>query len=322
MTRGHLLFMLALAALIAVPLVADNYIVRLCTFLFMYAALALSWNFIGGYAGYPSFSTAAFFGLGAYAGAVIQNTGTWLPLSWLGATLVVAAFAAMAGFAILRMKGHYFAIGSIAMVEILRQFSLTWTSLTGGGEGLNVRILEGGPDYAGRVFLFSMMAIMVLAFITTVIVDRTSLGFALRCIKQNEDAANMVGIDVTSRKTAAFTLSALFCGTAGAVYASWTAYIDPSDAFSVLLTLRVPVMVLLGGPGTVFGPVVGAWLFVTLEELIWAEFLEYNRAILGAVMVLLIFALPGGLLRAHLPATWHWRALLRPPVPDRAPETP
>jgi branched-chain amino acid transport system permease protein len=193
----------------------------------------------------------------------------------------------------------------------------SWASLTGGGDGLNVRILEGGPDFIGRVFLFAMMAMMVLAFVVTVVVDRTRLGFGLRCIKQNEDAADMVGIDVTSYKTAAFTLSAMFCGTVGAIYASWVAYIDPSDAFSTLLSLKVPVMTLLGGPGTVLGPVVGAWIFVILEEMIWAQFLELNRAILGLVIVLLIFTLPGGLLGLQMPS-WNWRALIG--LRDRVPE--
>ena len=301
MMRPLALFAAAVVVLALTPFIADNYIVRLCTFLCMYAALALSWNFIGGYAGYPSFSTAGFFGLGAYAGALIQNTGVWLPAAWLGATVVVALFAACLGFAILRMKGHYFAIGSIAIVEILRLFASSWSKITGGGDGLNVRILPGGPDYAGRVFLYSMMAVMLLAFVTTLLVDRSRLGFGLRCIRQNEDAADMVGVDVTSYKIAAFTLSAMYCGTIGAVYASWVAYIDPSDAFSILLTLKVPVMALLGGPGTIYGPIVGAWAFVVLEEMIWAKFLEYNRAILGAVIVVLIFALPGGLLRLQWP---------------------
>ena len=204
-------------------------------------------------------------------------------LSWLAATAIVVAalFAASIGRAILRMKGHYFAIGSLAIVEVLRLVASSWASLTGGGDGLNVPILQGGPDFIGRVFLFSMMAMMIVAFVVTVLVDRTRLGFGLRCIKQNEDAADMVGIDVTSYKTAAFTLSAMFCGTIGAIYASWVAYIDPSDAFSTLLSLKVPVMTLLGGPGTVLGPVVGAWIFVILEEMIWAQFLEFNRAILG-----------------------------------------
>ena len=293
----YVLFALWFAALAAVPFLASNYIVKIATFLAMYGALALSWNFIGGYTGYPSFSTAAFFGLGAYSGALLQNAGVWVGLAWLGGAVVVTVFAALLGFAILRMKGHYFAIASIALVEMLMLSASLWAGLTGGGEGLNVKIMPGGPDYIGRVFLYTMLGIMLAAFIATVLVDRSRLGFGLRCIQQNEDAADMVGVDVRRYKTAAFALSAVFCGAVGAAYASWVAYISPTDSFSILLTLKVPVMVLLGGPGTVFGPVIGSAAFVLMEETIWAKFLDYHQAILGLVIVLLIFFLPGGLLR-------------------------
>ncbi len=284
-------------ALAAVPFVASNYFVKIATFLAMFAALAMSWNFIGGYTGYPSFSTAAFFGLGAYTGALLQNAGAWVGLAWLGGALVVTVFAAVLGFAILRMKGHYFAIASIALVEALMLIASLWGGLTGGGEGLNVKIMPGGPDYIGRVFLYTMLGIMLAAFIVTVMVDRSRLGFGLRCIQQNEDAADMVGVDVTRYKTAAFALSAVFCGAIGAAYASWVAYISPTDSFSILLTLKVPVMVLLGGPGTVFGPIVGSAAFVLMEETIWAKYLDYHQAVLGVVIVLLIFFLPGGLMK-------------------------
>jgi branched-chain amino acid transport system permease protein len=295
----------AIALLVALPFLGDNYFIRLSTFVCMYAALAFSWNFIGGMAGYPSFATAGFFGLGAYAGALAQNAGVWMPVAWLAAGAIAGAVGRCAGPMLLRMRGHYFAIGSIAVVEIFRLGASSWTSLTGGGEGLNLRLLPGGPAFAGRIFLFAMMATAAAALLSTVLVDRNRLGFGLRCIRQNEDAADMVGIDVTRAKSAAFTLSALWSGLVGAIYASWVGYIDPGDAFSVLVTLKVPVMVLLGGAGTVFGPLLGAGLFVVLEEVIWAQFLEYNRAILGMVIVLLIFLLPGGLLRLDLTSrTW------------------
>ena len=293
----YVLFAMWFLLLAAAPFLASNYIVKIATFLAMYGALALSWNFIGGYTGYPSFSTAAFFGLGAYAGALLQNAGVWVGLAWLGGAIVVTVFAAILGFAILRMKGHYFAIASIALVEVLMLTASIWSGLTGGGEGLNVKIMPGGPDYIGRVFLYTMLGIMLAAFVATVLVDRSRLGFGLRCIQQNEDAADMVGVDVTRYKTAAFALSAVFCGAVGAAYASWVAYISPTDSFSILLTLKVPVMVLLGGPGTVFGPVIGSAVFVLMEETIWAKFLDYHQAILGVVIVLLIFFLPGGLLK-------------------------
>lgn len=282
--------------LAAVPLGGNNHFVQQATFVAMFATLALSWNVIGGYAGYPSFATAAFVGLGSYAGALLQNAGAPMLLAWLGATLVTGIFAALLGFGLLRMRGHYFAVGSISSVELLRLIASTWSDLTGGGDGLNLPILPGGPDFAGRVFLYAMLAMMALAFVMTVLVERSRLGFGLRCIQQNEDAADMVGIDVRRYKTAGFTLSAFPCGTVGAISASWVAYIAPGDAFSILLTLKVPVMVLLGGPGTLLGPVLGATAFVVIEQAVWSRFLEYNQAALGIVIVLLIFFLPGGLL--------------------------
>ena len=296
MMRTVLPFAVFTALLAAMPLSADNFLVQQATFVCMYCALALSWNIIGGYAGYPSFATAAFVGLGAYAGALAQNAGVPMVLAWVLATATTGLFAALLGYGLLRMKGHYFAVGSIAIVEVLRLAASSWSGLTGGGEGLNLPILAGGPVFAGAVFLYAMLAVMVLAFAVTLLVDRGRLGFALQCIQQNEDAADMVGVDVVRSKTAGFALSALFCGTVGAISASWTAYIAPSDSFSILLTLKVPVMVLLGGAGTVLGPVIGAGSFVVIEQLVWSRFLDYNQAALGIVVVLLVFFLPGGVL--------------------------
>ena len=296
MKRQLLIFGVFSLVLALMPISGNNYFVQQATFVAMYCALALSWNVIGGYAGYPSFATAAFMGLGSYAGALLQNAGWPMVAAWLGATAITGLFAALLGLGILRMKGHYFAVGSISIVEVLRLVASSWSGLTGGGEGLNLPIMPGGPVFAGRVFLYAMLTVMLLAFAMTVLLDRSRLGFALRCIEQNEDAADMVGVNVTRDKTLALTLSAIFCGTVGAISASWVAYIAPTDAFSILLTLKVPVMALLGGPGTVLGPVIGAASFVIIEQTVWSRFLDYNQAALGIVIVLLIFFLPGGLL--------------------------
>jgi branched-chain amino acid transport system permease protein len=278
------------------PLWGSNYIVRVAIMIAMYTALTLSWNFIGGFAGYPSFSTAAFFGIGCYAGALAQRGGVPMVLAWVIATIVVGAIAAVLGAIILKMRGHYFAIASIGIVEVARLIISSWGSVTGGGDGLNLPLMSGGPNAVARIFLLVMISIMIVTFIVTVVVDRSRLGFGLRCIQQNEDAANMVGVNNRLYKVIAYTLSALFCGTIGAAHASWTGYIDPSDSFSILMSVKVPVMCLLGGPGTVLGPVIGTAAFMMLEEVFWANFLDYNRAILGAVIVVLIFFLPGGLL--------------------------
>ena len=292
----YVLFALWALALASTPLWGSNYVIRLAVVIAMYTALTLSWNFIGGFAGYPSFSTAAFFGLGCYVGAIAERAGIPMVVAWGLATLFTGAFAAALGAIILRLRGHYFAIGSIAVVEVVRLVISSWGSLTGGGDGLNLPLLSGGPNAVARIFLLVMTVLMIVTFLITVYVDRSRLGFGLRCIQQNEDAANMAGVNITLYKVIAYTLSALFCGTVGAAYASWTGYIDPTDSFSIIMTIKVPVMCLLGGPGTVLGPVIGTAAFTLLEEVFWANFLDYNRAILGVVIVILIFFLPGGLL--------------------------
>lgn len=294
----HFAFVLLSAVIAGVPLVGGNYDVQIATFVCMYAALALAWNIIGGYAGYPSFATSAFVGLGAYAGALLQQAGMAMPLAWLAATCIVGVFAAGLGFAILRIKGHYFAIGSFATVEILRLVTSSWANLTGGGNGLNISLLPGTPEQVGRLFLYAFLLVMALSYVMTVLVEISRLGFALRCIKQNESAAESLGLNVSACKIAAFTLSAIPCGCVGAIGASWTGYISPTDAFSILLTLKVPVMAMLGGVGTVWGPVIGATGFVLLEQTVWAQFLDWNHAVLGVLIVLLVFFLPGGLLKA------------------------
>jgi branched-chain amino acid transport system permease protein len=300
-SRGELLaLLLVIAGVIIIaltPWLGGNYLVRVTTATCLYLTMALSWNFIGGYAGYPSFATAAFFGLGAYAGAILQTRGAAMLVAWAVAAACAAIFAALLGLVILRLRGHYFAVGSLAIVEILRLGASSWRGLTGGGTGLNLPIVQGGPDYASRFFLYAMLVLALMTMVTAVWVDRSWLGFGLRCIRQNESAANMLGIDVNRLKNIAFVLSATFVGAGGAVYASWTSYIDPSDSFPILMTIKVPVMVLLGGAGTLLGPIVGVVTFQFLEERIWSSFLEVHSGVLGLVIVALVFCLPEGLVR-------------------------
>lgn len=295
-TTKLIIFVLWMVLLASTPFFAENYTVRAAIMIAMYSALAFSWNIIGGFTGYPSFATAAFFGIGSYAGGIAQRHGVPLALAWLLATIVVGAFATAMGAILLRLKGHYFAIGTIAVVEVCRLVISSWRDVTGGGDGLNIPLLRWSPEEVLVFFLAAMLAIMLITFLMNAIIDGHRLGFGLKCIRQNEDAASMVGVNTTLYKVAGFGLSALFCGTVGAVYASWVGYIDPTDSFQIVMTLKVPVMVLLGGAGTLLGPALGAAVFVCLEEVVWVNFLNWNRAILGGLIVFLIFFLPGGLL--------------------------
>jgi branched-chain amino acid transport system permease protein len=294
--RDWLLLAAGIALLAALPLVASNYVLRLATIVAMYAVLAQSWNFIGGLAGYPSFATAAFFGLGAYVAAVLQSKGVALPFAWVAAGITAAVFAALVGGAILHLRGHYFAIASLVIAEVLREIVNTTPDITGGGMGLNLPVMRLGVTEQARIFYHAMLGLFAITFAVALLVHRGKLGFALRCIRQNEDAANILGVDTTLAKAAAFTLSAAFVGVAGAIYASWTHYIDPTDVFDVLLSVKPLVMVLLGGVGTLMGPVIGAAILLTLEELVWRNFLTLHAAALGIIIVALVLFLPNGLL--------------------------
>jgi len=287
---------LVVVALAALPVLGDNYLLRLGTMFGMYATLALSWNIIGGYAGYPSFATATFFGLGAYSGALLQGGGLPLPLAWLAACGVAGLFAVLLGLAILHLKGHYFAIASLVVAEVLVEVATSWTDLTGGGMGLNLPILRIPIDAQARLFFWSFYTLAVLALLLNGWVAGSRLGFGLRCIRQNEDAASMVGVNTTLYKVSGFVLSALLVGGAGAMYASWVFYIEPPDVFNVLLSVKPIVMALLGGAGTVLGPALGAGVFLAMEELVWRNFLDVHSGILGLIIVVLIFFLPNGLL--------------------------
>jgi branched-chain amino acid transport system permease protein len=289
---SRLVLIAAAAAVLVLPAFADNYVLRVATTMLMYSALALGWNFIGGFAGYPSFATAAFFGLGAYAGGVLQARGVPMVPAWIMAGAVAALFAAALGRAILHLRGHYFAIASL--VE-LREITNSATDLTGGGMGLNLPVLAMDVTNQTRLFYYAMSCVAAAALATTALIDRNRVGFALRCIQQNEDAAISLGVDAPRYKVAALVLSAVFPGMCGGIYAAWVNYIDPIDVYDVLLSVKPIVMVLLGGVGTVLGPVYGAFLFLLMEELVWRNLLEFHAGLLGIIVVALVLFLPMGI---------------------------
>lgn len=296
---GVLLTLLAGAAIaVGAPWLfgSQTYALRLATSLALLVALSVSWNLVGGFAGYPSFATAAFFGLGGYACAVAQQFGLPAWAAFAVAALAAVLLAAPFGFAILRLRGHYFAIASLMLVSILRELTTGWASLTGGGMGVNLPGAGGDPQALARLALQTMTMLAACALALSMIVARGRLGFGLACIRMNETAATGAGIDAPRLKTIAFTLSALLIGLAGAGYARWIGYIDPSDAYDIMWSIRPIVAALMGGVGTVFGPVVGAVAYLVLEELMWRNLLTFGTGALGVFIVLLVLIMPRGIL--------------------------
>ena len=303
--KKSILLAIALFALIALlPLAGDAYWLRLGTTMLMYGVLAMAWNFIGGLAGYPSFASAAFFGLGAYSGAVAQKLGMPMGLAWTFAGALCLLFAALLGLALLRLRGHYFAIASLVVAEVLRELVNSATDLTGGGMGLNLPVPSNATVASqSEFFFYAMLALTAITFAAMLWATHSKLGFGLRCIQQNESAADMLGVNTTQYKVAAFMLSGAFAGAAGAIYASWVHYIEPPDVFDVLYSVKAIVMVLLGGAGSVFGPLFGAAIFLSLEELVWRNYLQVHTGVLGLMIVLLVLFLPKGVFSLR----WPWQ---------------
>lgn len=293
------------AILAAIAIGGDNYVLRLATTAAMYCALAYAWNFIGGFAGYPLFGIAAFFGLGAYGGALAQTNAVPLPLPWLAGFALAFVFALLLGVVILRLRGHAFAIITLVIAEVLSEITNSWTTLTGGGSGINIPFPHLGTHGIALLFFAAMAANALLALLVTALVNRSRIGFALHCLRQNEHAASSVGVDTAHYKNLAFALSAGFAGSTGAIYASWIGYIGPTDVFDILLSIKPIVMVMIGGVATIFGPLFGALAFLALDELVWRNFLEAHSGVLGFIIVLLILFLPRGI------AAFDWRARLK-----------
>lgn len=308
MTRANLTLLAVIACIAVLPLFGGSYALRLGTIACMYAILALSWNIVGGFAGYPSFATAAFFGLGAYTTGVLLSKGAALAIAVPAAALSSFVLACLLGAALLRLRGHYFAIASLSLIEVFRELVNNATDLTGGGMGLNIPLTSAAGVMADATFFFYVMwGLLLGTALMVVVVAGSKLGFGLACIRQNETAANMIGLNTTLYKSVAFGLSACFVSAAGGVYAAWVHYIDPSDVFDILYSVKPIVMALIGGLGSPLGVVIGAFVYLGLEEVVWRNYIQIHSGVLGVLIVILLLFLPHGLmsLRSRM---FQWRA--------------
>lgn len=277
----------------AVPWLRDD-LLRLLSDIFMMATLALGWNFIGGIAGYPSFATAGFFGLGAYAVAALMLEGLPFVAALLCAAALAGAGAALLGLGVLRLKGHYFAIATFGVAEALRELVSNVEAL-GAGTGLNLPVFHGGQRAFAVYFYVAMLAVLSIAVAATAALLRSRAGYGLRAIRDNEDAADVDGVNTRVLKSLAFALSAVFAALPGGVYAYRSAYIEPSDVFDVLFSVKPIIVTVVGGAGTLAGPLLGATVFEGFRDAVWGRFLEFHNVFLGLLVVLVVVFAPQGL---------------------------
>ena len=227
------------------PFFADAYLVSFCLLMFMYLTLAGSWNIITGYAGYLALGHAAFFGIGAYTSAILatQFAIPW-PVGALAGGVTAAIGAAVMGGICLRLRHIFFAIATLAFSEAIRVIVLSWDKVTGGGFGVSIP-----PRPYVAPFYYAMFGCAGATVLMTFLLARSDFGLRLLAIREDEDAAETVGVDTTRSKIIAFILSSVFCGIAGGIYAPYITYVEPISVFSVLITTQLIVMAIFGEIG-------------------------------------------------------------------------
>ena len=307
MSRARFFFaflVVGVAALAVYPTYATGYGVRAMLQVFMWVALAGSWNLISGLTGYVSFGHVAFFGMGSYAAALLVAKAGW---PWLAASLAGGAAACALGLVIgypcLRLKGPYFAIAMLGLNEVLRALVAYFEGFTGGGNGLSLPTLDATVHV---YYAMGVTAAAVIALTYAIITSR--FGLRLMTIREDEVAAEAMGIDTARHKLYAFLLSAIGPGIVGGLAARDQGYIEPVSVFPLATTITMIVMVLFGGKGTVWGPALGAILLFWVQELVWVRFIYLHQLLFGAIIITVVLLMPRGVLgllqiRYRLPRT-------------------
>jgi len=280
-----------------VPPLGSGYVQSVFYIAVLYVALSYGWNLIAGYAGYLSFGQVTFFGIGAYAVAlgVTRLHLPWLLCAFAGGA-IAAILAIPLGYLMLRLRGAFFALGMLGLAQTTRIATET-APFTGGSSGV---YLPPGSNTLPAYYW--TLAVLALAMGLTLWVDRSAFGLRLRALRADERAAGTLGVDVTRFKVIAFVLSAIVPGLLGGGYAWYLTYVDPASMFSTRIELQTVAMVILGGIGTYWGPLVGGALMSQVSESLGARFPQGHLMIFGGLIVAVLIALPRGIVPAISPA--------------------
>jgi len=300
-----------IAVLAAVPILTSNPSMREELFLvFMLVTLASSINIIMGYTGYVSFGHIVFFGLGGYFSFYLMQVQGWHFLAALVAGAIPSALIAfLLGIAILRLRGAYFALATVGINEAMRVFFNNFEP-TGGAVGMffnfSVYLQYGGAKSAAELAYYTMTVVAIATIAASYAIKRSKFGLALMAIREDQDVAMVVGIDPARAKVAAYVISAVFPAMAGATFFFKNGIIEPGVAFELLRSIESLVMVVLGGIGTVAGPIVGAAVYEWLRGFLitnptLASFQLFLAGLLLLVVVLFVTAGLVGWLRARFP---------------------
>ncbi|WP_138470572.1 branched-chain amino acid ABC transporter permease [Poseidonocella sp. HB161398] len=312
MKRDLTFILCALAVLAAAGLALDpgGYAMRILCLVFLTAAMAQSWNIMGGLAAQISLGHAAFFGIGAYASTILQveaGLSPWIGM-WIGMVLAVAA-AMLLALPTVRLRGHYLALATLAFAEACRVIANS-IGITGGPQGISVPYMGNSPammqfSQSGG-YLPVIGALFALVFGLFALISRSRLGYMLRAIRENEDAAELSGVSAVRVKIAGFAISAALSALCGTVFAQFMYFFDPDSIFSPLsISVRMALVAIIGGLATLSGPLWGAVVLVVLEETARSRFSALPPGVtpllVGSLLIATVLWRPAGIV-SLLPA--------------------
>lgn len=302
--RGAVLFFGA-AALVPVA-VRDAFFLDSLILILLWGAASAAWNVAGGYAGQVSIGHASFFGVGAYAAALLSTR--WQQSPWIGlliGVLVSLAAGAVIGYLSNRLRGPYFALSTIAFSQVLLIVASRWRGFTQGSEGIPVPFRPGfwtlGLGHVAWAYL--ALAAALLCYLVQAWLERSRFGYQLAGVREDEDAAEALGIATRRLKVVAVTLSAALTSVVGTLWAQYIGFVDPFYVFSVPLSVRFALNAIIGGMGTALGPYLGSLFITALETYLRASFSEFAGrftgiylVLYGAVLILVVRFAPAGLI--------------------------
>jgi branched-chain amino acid transport system permease protein len=287
------------AAMLAAALIRNEYYFFAGYIVLTFVVLATAWNILGGYAGYVNFGTAAFFGLGAYTSVVlIQSIGAPLAVQILAAATMSGLLGFGAGLLTLRLRGIFFAIATVALIVIMETLFINWRYV-GGATG--VQLLRPAPIWPFESYtkmLFVMMAIMVVMAVAIARYIETSwIGRGLRAIRDSEEAAECSGVPTLKLKLLACTVSGALMGAAGAPMPMYLSFVEPASTFNLTYSIGALASSMIGGTATWLGPVLGALLLSTIQQIVTVTISnEMNVLVVGVLLVVFVVAAPDGII--------------------------
>ena len=271
-------------------LIANPYASRLAQLLFLNILLASAWNLVGGFAGQISFGNSSLFGVGAYATSMLWLAGIHPFLTMPVAALLAAIYGVAWGWPCLRLRGPYFAIATIGVAEATRIVA-NHVEAAGGASGLTLPLEQD----LGPVLLYGLGGVLAFAAVlVSAAVRKSRLGLGLIALREDAKAAAASGVDVSRQQVTVFALAAALTGLGGAYYALFTLYVVPEKVFGFDLSISLVLMVLVGGIGTVIGPVLGAAIYLFLEQFVLASLADIHLAAFGALLIFIVLLEPRG----------------------------